>query len=277
MRIPIFYFSGTGNTWFVTQEIANQLKDLGHDVSVHAIESDDVKNPTSLYKLIETADIMGIGYPIYGSNLPKIIKNFLLNLPDTEDKVVFGYCTQMTISGNGGAFINEYIKDKGYELKWASYIVMPSNLEFPPLVIFKIPTRRRIINILKEAKEKIEIFTEHIHNNDPWIEDQTVIDKFYTTVSRPIFSIEFPEYRKLAYVDMTKCTKCNLCIELCPTNSMEYINGKINIDESCIFCLRCYSFCPHKAINLDFNMFNTKNYKRYKGPIPRFNPRLLKE
>ncbi|MBY9007353.1 MAG: hypothetical protein KGD63_11415 [Candidatus Lokiarchaeota archaeon] len=41
--ISIFYFSGTGNTWWVTEKIKNILKKKGHKIIIYSIEREDLK------------------------------------------------------------------------------------------------------------------------------------------------------------------------------------------------------------------------------------------
>ena len=48
-----------------------------------------------------------------------------------------------------------------------------------------------------------------------------------------------------------KCTKCLICLNNCPTQTIHQKNGKIEIDPSnCIMCFCCHELCPHKAIKL---------------------------
>ena len=63
---------------------------------------------------------------------------------------------------------------------------------------------------------------------------------------------DMPKYK----VDADKCVGCNLCVDPCPTNAIEMIDGKAVIDlEKCIGCGICvdgdqkdFAGCPTKAI-----------------------------
>ncbi len=54
-----------------------------------------------------------------------------------------------------------------------------------------------------------------------------------------------------AKIDHSKCSGCNLCVELCQFNGITKDNDKILVDEfSCEGCGVCAHFCPEKAIEL---------------------------
>jgi len=42
MKISIFFFSGTGNTWWVTQKIKEIFEEKGHFVELYSIERKDL-------------------------------------------------------------------------------------------------------------------------------------------------------------------------------------------------------------------------------------------
>jgi len=54
-------------------------------------------------------------------------------------------------------------------------------------------------------------------------------------------------------VDEDKCTGCGTCVETCPSEVYEIIDGKskpVNADE-CIECLACVEQCPEEAITVE--------------------------
>jgi ferredoxin/flavodoxin len=278
MRIRIFYFSGTGNTWWVANELKTQLISIGHDTEILSIESKPMQSMEQIAEIVNKCDIIGLAYPIYGSACPDIMKRFVRTLPEQKkEKFAFSLCTQMTISGNGGIYIKDILDDRGYTLKWATHFIMPCNVDIPPLMILNVPSRVRINKILEAATNKASTFIGKIIANEQWIEGQTVIDDIYTSVARGMFSIEFPRYKKLLFCDEKRCTQCGLCSELCPVSSIVKTPKGVKFTDNCMFCLRCYSYCPAKAINMDLTIVNTKDFIRYKGPVLHFEPKILKE
>ena len=53
-------------------------------------------------------------------------------------------------------------------------------------------------------------------------------------------------------IDKEKCTKCGICIKLCPENSlvMDEKKGIPVNDSNCTLCQRCFAFCPSNAIQI---------------------------
>lgn len=278
MNIPIFYFSGTGNTWYCATEIVKSLQLKNHNVTLFSIESKDLKKVDILKKIVDNADIIGIGYPVHGSDSPEIIKEFIRTMP-YGNKPVFSFCTQMMVSGNGGTYIKENIEENGKFLKWAIHFIMPCPIDIPNLVIFKIPSKFKIDKMLAEANKKIQKFVSMIDQNISWFEGQKKINGIFSQMSRSMFSIEISHYSKKLYCNMDRCTKCDYCIEICPSQNISYNKHKEEIifKSKCDFCLRCYNFCPVKAINLKLNIISTEDCKRYKGPILRFDPRVMQK
>ena len=51
------------------------------------------------------------------------------------------------------------------------------------------------------------------------------------------------------WVDVTRCTGCGACVEVCPTGAMALVDGKARVDEElCIGCGACADACPEDAI-----------------------------
>jgi len=45
------------------------------------------------------------------------------------------------------------------------------------------------------------------------------------------------------------CTRCGICVELCPPNAMKIDNQKLSIDDKkCIRCFCCQELCPQGAL-----------------------------
>jgi ferredoxin len=59
-------------------------------------------------------------------------------------------------------------------------------------------------------------------------------------------------------VDKEKCTKCGLCVKICPVKNIKLDNFPVH-GHRCNFCMRCVSWCPQKAIPCGFN-FKGKTY-----------------
>ena len=55
-----------------------------------------------------------------------------------------------------------------------------------------------------------------------------------------------------APVDMEKCNRCNICVENCPTGSINLSTIPPVDKDTCIFCKVCEQICPLGAIEIDY-------------------------
>jgi uncharacterized protein (DUF362 family)/Pyruvate/2-oxoacid:ferredoxin oxidoreductase delta subunit len=52
-------------------------------------------------------------------------------------------------------------------------------------------------------------------------------------------------------INQKLCTKCQICVNGCPTKTIHYQAGKVEIDlKNCIMCFCCHELCPYRAIRL---------------------------
>jgi len=52
-------------------------------------------------------------------------------------------------------------------------------------------------------------------------------------------------------IDQKACLKCMICVNGCPTKTIHYLKGKVEIDlRNCIMCFCCHELCPYHAIHL---------------------------
>jgi len=74
----------------------------------------------------------------------------------------------------------------------------------------------------------------------------------------------------MPWVDVGKCTGCNVCVEKCPVDTISIENNKANINmDNCIRCGTCHTVCSQEAVRHDgekipeeikANVENTKGF-----------------
>jgi MinD superfamily P-loop ATPase len=60
----------------------------------------------------------------------------------------------------------------------------------------------------------------------------------------------------LPLIDLTRCTGCGLCAQLCPTNAVA-VRAKratIVLPQACTYCDLCETYCPEGAIGRPFTV-----------------------
>lgn len=53
-------------------------------------------------------------------------------------------------------------------------------------------------------------------------------------------------------VKCKECIGCGSCVNACPVNAIEFVDGVAKIDQDkCIWCATCQAVCPVDAITCD--------------------------
>ncbi len=116
-NITIFFYSGTGNSYFVAKKITESLK----NVSLVSVTKKHEKN------LEICSDMVGIVFPIHGKGIPPVIYEFLANSNFVGTKYLFAVMTYGGISGRALEMLNKIFRYKNINLDYIKIISMPAN------------------------------------------------------------------------------------------------------------------------------------------------------
>lgn len=60
----------------------------------------------------------------------------------------------------------------------------------------------------------------------------------------------------LPRIDRDRCTGCQRCVDICPTQALAQLQGKaaLHWPERCTYCSACEDICPEAAISLPFQV-----------------------
>lgn len=249
----IFYFSGTGNTKYVANRLAEDL-----NCESHSIE-DDFNFKSS----IAEHDVIAVSYPIYGSAAPLIMREFVRKYKnDFQNKKIAIFVTQLLFSGDGARVLTDELTNIDYEVIYAEHFRMPNNL---PAKIpgFAIKNGKDLEKRVAKTNVQIHIASENIKNGK-------VIKRGFNPFSKILGMpqrIEFYRMEKKLRGDVRiddSCVKCNVCVNICPTKNLEHVNQKIQKNNLCIFCQRCVHVCPKRAISVFPHYKGSEQYKGVK-------------
>jgi flavodoxin/ferredoxin len=272
-KVVIYYFSGTGNTWWLSSQLEQKLSNKGYHVACHSVETLD---SAEVGAESHDADYIIFGFPVYGSTAPRPMLHFIKQFPKamTNQKVVvFG--THALASGDTAYHISKMLSQKGYTIKQTLHFTMMTNLHIPKFKLFPpkndARTYQRHQNILPKLEKVVQAITEDkniLLGNNPFglllgSLQRKHVDKLIHTASRDF------------EVEPTRCIHCNKCVRLCPVQNIEQNKTSYTFKNHCVLCMRCYSQCPTSAIINGKASMDVKKYPRYKGPIPSFDATLL--
>jgi ferredoxin/flavodoxin len=275
MQAVIFYFSGTGNTWWCSERMVEHLKRHGIESQMISIEQTD---PEECARSICAADLVGIGYPIYGSDLPDIVKHFIDDILPTappQKPRLFLYCTQLMFSGDGAYVYADALRARGWEIYSAVHLLMPNNISMSimPLLFRNDPVH--IGRRLARTDIRIRHMMDRMIAGRPLKQGHSRLSTLLGLMQRAPFRTYFPVLRDDISVDDELCTRCGRCVEICPVGNLELTAEGVRASGQCILCLRCYDFCPVSAVRYRGRTPDLRRGVPYRGPVPRFRPELI--
>lgn len=272
-RIIIYYFSGTGNTWWIANTLQQQLEVYKHQVECYSIETLTIED---VIKQVNAAEHIVLGFPVYGSTAPRPMLDFIKQFPATSNKQSISiFATQAMASGDSAYQIGQLFIHKGYELKQTKHFIMMNNFHIPKFRFYRPKNDYRLDKLLKKTSPKVEIFAEKISNDHKHIVGNNVICRLLGNLQRRHIDKAISFVSKEFKVDATRCIKCGKCQRICPTQNIEMCQGTYQFGDKCAVCLRCYSQCPTSAILIGEGTKNERKYPRYRGPGKHFNINVL--
>lgn len=272
MKITFFVFSGTGNTWWAVNDFKSLAGDYMIDAEVISIENSEETTEDRVIAAINNSDIIGFAYPVYGSNVPMIMKDFIdrftsicdangeqLKTPLPDAMVI---CTMMMFSGDGAILPKNKLEKCGFTFKWGMNVPLTSNISIP---IFRAnPYEKEKIEENKEkTRDKFRKLLERISKGEKWLEHRwNVPFRLVALLQR----VSEPLLYKLVHfgVDTERCIRCLRCVNHCPTETINYDkeNDSFSFADTCTFCMRCYNLCPEHAITANDKVCLPPKYKR---------------
>ena len=242
----LIFYSGTNNTTFLTNKLKERLLKENFEVDVYRI------NPLKLETLNLTKyDLIGIGYPIYGFNLPKTVHKFFKLQKFSKNQRVFVYKNSgetYFLNDSSSLVLRKIIKKQRANFTNEYHFIMPYNIHF-----------RFHENLVKEMlivdDLLLDILIKEIKENIPNIKKY----KLSINLINHIFRLTYigGNINVLFYkVNKNKCSNCDLCIKSCQMkNIYRDKNNKIKFHHHCLMCMSCTLNCPKDAIKM--GLFNS--------------------
>ncbi|MCF7924655.1 MAG: EFR1 family ferrodoxin [Candidatus Izimaplasma sp.] len=260
MKILIMQFSGTGNTYTIAKIIQDGLIKEGHYVDLYPIEKIADCN-----ELIKEYDLVGIGYPIYGSDIPQIIYNIINKLQPENSKKGFIFCTQLMFSGDGAAYVAKKLVKKGFIIRQLAHFNMPNNITDS---LGFIANKTNYDKLLKRKQKQVDKFVKAINKDKRKMKGKNIFSNILGLIQR----IPFQKFEKSFYEHAIKiedtCILCKKCIDLCPVDNFSIKDNKLIENDKCILCYRCINHCPTKSLHISKKKLVKKPYK---GPVKNFD------
>lgn len=236
MKTEIYYFTGTGNSLVVANDLAEKLQPSETIPIAGLIEKESI---------ISNADRIGIVFPVYIWTMPLIVREFAEKLQIPESTYVFGIATYGSMPGASLLHLNKTLRGKGLKLSAGFGIRMPGN--YTPLY-GAIPDEKQQKLFAQEKKEITEI-SEIIRTGKPSgiKSDFFLLNIFFSGLIGKSGISRISGMDKNFWVN-EKCTGCAICASVCPVENIEMVEGKPRWKHSCQQCMACLQWCPEESI-----------------------------
>lgn len=273
-RTVIFYFSGTGNTWWVSETLARHLRDGGAPAQACSIEQ---LQPGEAERRIRQSDVVGFGFPVYGSDLPQPMKDFIGSLPVFPEEIpCFVFCTQWIWSGDGARTGADLLGPHGFRVLWGDHFLMPNNVSVGLVRLPYTNDPGKLEAVRERNSRKIGGLARRILSGTPRRRGFSPVSLLLGSLQRAPFRRAFHRLRDDIHPDPARCTGCGYCIRVCPSGNLLLEGGRVSTRGTCVLCMRCYNFCPESAIQYRGRPHDTRRRGvPYRGPLPGFDPAVL--
>ena len=232
MKKIIYYFSGTGNSLYTANKIAEAMG--GAEIISVRCNADGV--PAS------DADVIGFVCPVYEWDVPGSFKEFIEQLTINPDAYIFMVATYIAILGKSFETVERLLTEKGARLNYGRAIrcVASQCIAYPPFPPEKIMIPYMEKQIQKAGKE---IRQKKLRD---YPKMSTITRRRFDKTMGPFLALE-SEYDKGFYAD-ERCIGCGICKKVCPTRNITMEDKGPKWNHHCHGCNACVAYCPTKAV-----------------------------
>ena len=225
----VFYFTGTGNSLYIAKQLEESPVSIPQEMKLETLDFTDER--------------IGIVTPIYGHEMPQIVKFFLKKAAFHTD-----YFYIILTYGNrhgGAAELAKQVCDAyGVKVNYINVIQMVDNwlpnfdMNEQKAIDKHIPQQLApILADLKAKKNTISPVTDT---------DRAAHQQFLARMSQ----MPADAWQHLLKIS-DACVGCGICEKVCPSGSVRVKNGRaVHYAGNCQTCLACVHACPQKAIGL---------------------------
>jgi ferredoxin len=239
--MKILYFTSTGNCLYIAQRLGGEL------LSIPQLQKGGVFEITD--------DIVGIICPIYGYNMPHLVKHYLENVT-IKAEYIFAIMTFGSRSMAALTQMKKLLGKRGVQLHYSNEVKMVDNY-LPGYDI----TDQLKIHTDESIELKINDIVNDIKEQKHFLENHSRFQKFTSRVFSVYTTKEIINGMGKKFIVNDLCNSCGTCRKVCPMGNISG-TGKPEYQNNCEFCLACIHLCPKNAIHLR----NEKSGKRFINP-----------
>ena len=227
----IFYFTGTGNSLYAAQKLAD-----GGEEIVSIVEA--LRSKTFHYTLKDN-EPLGFVFPVYFYTVSDPVLELVRNLSVENAGFVYAVIPCGASIGAAGGFLKSELKKRGLELQRLDALVVPDGA----LIFYDIDTPEKMEQQLAAATKELASIKQAVDRREGnRITGSPIAGKIGLAAYHACMST------KAFYAD-EKCIGCGKCASICPPGAIKMVGGRPAWTKSkCLKCCGCINRCPVSAI-----------------------------
>lgn len=253
-KVEIYYFSGTGNSLHIAQEIQKRIPDTTLIPLLSLLNE----------KAIELkGDMIGLVFPIYLNSTPIPIREFIKKIHFKPGQYLFAVTTNCGYPGKVEYYLDRLLAKRDKELDFYHTLKMASNSPKGLQPSFMIAqnwastiTEKNISALEENVQKELNIIGKAIINKEKNTgKDSPKPKNALTRVINKYLQLPLQWYiegidAKIGFYSDSTCTGCGLCESVCPSQKIKMNNDKPLWQDNvrCYYCYACFNFCPEQSI-----------------------------
>jgi len=254
MSTAIYYFSGTGNSLHVAQELQRRISKPNLIPIVRLLGNDTIKT---------SADTVGFVFPNFCLTIPIPMHEFLKKIDLSSTRYLFAICTRGGSQSEAFDYTNILLNRQGKRLHAQIDINMPWNLPFGKQNLVGTSTEERIRELEAKMQKKLDVFSQCILAKEAYVEEKADANYEIPRWQKVLFSLipksfNYKSHRYmyqnlLRFYSDSNCNGCGICERVCLSNKIELVDKKPVWKEEvkCYACFACINFCSRRSIQIE--------------------------
>ncbi len=239
----IFYFTGTGNTKWVSKLLSEAIGEKMVYIP------DALRKGAFEYNLVKDETI-GFCFPTHGWQPPRIVRHFIsrLILKNASAHFCWALTTCGDETGETMTLLNKDLAKIGLQASTQFAIIMPES--YVGLPFMYTDTEEKEKSKIAHAREVLPHIIATIREHKSGVIElvKGPFPRLYSYAIGAYFNARMVNDKKFT-VDKDKCIACGKCEKICPVDNIKGTPPEWIHNGQCTSCLACYHYCPTHAIN----------------------------